>query len=204
MPAPTNLNAGQLDQTQILQRAFDESTDKLRVDSSVSINSITGEVNVELNAADGDNVALSDGTNTVTTTINGSNVGLDVNIINDLLTVTTSSPGTYKSYYSENNSIPQSVLTTILSYTIPISITGFLQKCIVSGTNIATYTVLINSSIIDKKRTMHGGNLNEEFNFSSYGMVGYPISSGDIVQVKVIHERSGLGDFNARLQVVEE
>lgn len=82
MPAPTNPNKSQLDATQILQRVMDESTDKIRVDSSISINQIQGEVSVELDAADGDNVAISDGTNTVTTTTIGADVGLDVNVIN--------------------------------------------------------------------------------------------------------------------------
>lgn len=82
MPAPVNPNRSQLDATQILQRVMDESTDKIRVDSSVSINEIQGEVSVELSAADGDNVAISDGTNTVTTTVIGSDVGLDVNVLN--------------------------------------------------------------------------------------------------------------------------
>ena len=84
MPAPTNPNAGQLDQTQILQRVFDESTDKLRVDSSISVNSITGEVSIELNASDGDNVAIAnaDGSKKASVTTVGSSNGLDVNIIN--------------------------------------------------------------------------------------------------------------------------
>lgn len=82
MPEPVNPNRGNLDPTQILQRAFDELNDKIRVDSSISINQITGEVSVELDAADGDNVAISDGTNQVTTTVDGSKVGLDVNVLN--------------------------------------------------------------------------------------------------------------------------
>ena len=82
MPAPVNPNRGNLDPTQILQRAFDETTDKLRVDSSVSISEIQGEVSIELDAADGDNVAISDGTNQVTTTVIGADVGLDVNVLN--------------------------------------------------------------------------------------------------------------------------
>lgn len=90
MPAPTNPNRSDLDQTQIIQRAFDESTDRLRVDAEITAQSITVEVdldyqddsvsigdpvtngiltiypngsidaNVEVDAADGDNIAIQD------------------------------------------------------------------------------------------------------------------------------------------------
>jgi hypothetical protein len=82
MPAPVNPNRSLLDATQILQRVMDESTDKIRVDSSVSITEIQGDVSVELSAADGDSVAISDGVNNVTTTVIGPDVGLDVNVLN--------------------------------------------------------------------------------------------------------------------------
>lgn len=41
MPVPTNPNRSDLDQTQILQRSFDESADRLRVDADISIDSAT-------------------------------------------------------------------------------------------------------------------------------------------------------------------
>lgn len=40
MPIPTNANRSNLDQTQIFQRAFDESTDRLRVDADIFIDVI--------------------------------------------------------------------------------------------------------------------------------------------------------------------
>ena len=43
MPAPVNPNRSELDQQQILQRAFDESTDRLRTDSTIT-GSFTGEI----------------------------------------------------------------------------------------------------------------------------------------------------------------
>lgn len=109
MPGPSYPNYTQLDADQVLQRSFDESADRLRVDASVtatiagpfdvsieadadniairnstnsnellinadgSINTnITGDVTVELNAADGDNVAISDGTDTLAVNADGS------------------------------------------------------------------------------------------------------------------------------------
>ena len=90
MPLP-NPTPSQLDQTQILQRVFDQSTDQLRADCNITLDQISGEVNVELDAADGDNVAISDGVNTVTTTNVGGKTGLDVNVLNANINIDISS-----------------------------------------------------------------------------------------------------------------
>lgn len=82
-PVPVNPNRSNLSAEQIFQRAFDESTDKLRTDASVNAE-ITGDVYIEVDAADGDNVAIGDGTKTASITTVGSKNGLDVNVINDL------------------------------------------------------------------------------------------------------------------------
>ena len=100
MPSPTNPNLSQLDQTQILQRAFDESEDRLRVDASVTatigdlvisaeesdiaikdrvtdnllkINADGSiDANVVVSASGGDNIAISDGTDTLAINADGS------------------------------------------------------------------------------------------------------------------------------------
>jgi hypothetical protein len=85
MSAIVNPNAGQLDSNQILQRGFDELTDRHRVDASVTVTAITAVVQVEIDAADGDNISLAsaDGTTPVTVTTVGAKNGLDVNIIKE-------------------------------------------------------------------------------------------------------------------------
>jgi hypothetical protein len=65
----------------------------------------------------------------------------------------------------------------------------------VSGTNIATYTILVNGITKVKLRTYFGGSLNEMVSFD----VGMRIDIGDTITVKVIHERPMVGDFNATL-----
>lgn len=89
MPSPTNPNAGQLDQTQIMQRAFDEANDRLRTDANVTA-TIVGDVTVEIDAADGDNIAIAnaDGTKKVTVTTVGPKEALDVNIADGSVKVT--------------------------------------------------------------------------------------------------------------------
>lgn len=148
--------------------------------------------NVEIDAADGDNIAISDGSNTLAINPDGS---INVNI-------TQSNPGELKSVYNEISSVVSGVLTTIQTYTAPAGKTTYLQKAEVSGTNIAEYTILVNATIEDKKRTYFGGDLNAMFKFIETG-TGLPLAVGDTVTTKVIHNRPNSGDFNSRIQVIE-
>lgn len=84
MPGP-NAPYTQLSANQCIQQAFDETQDKLRVDASISVTQIVGEVSVEIDAADGDNISIAspDGSKKVTVTTIGSKEALDVNIVGD-------------------------------------------------------------------------------------------------------------------------
>ena len=84
MPVPSNANRSNLDQTQIMQRSFDESTDRLRVDAAVTID--TGQLDIILTHQD-DSIRLGDGTNFLTSTTGGGKVSLDVNLTNNTLDV---------------------------------------------------------------------------------------------------------------------
>lgn len=84
MPAITNPSPSQLDQNQILQRAFDESKDRLRVDLEATVT--MGQLEVAISHVD-DSIRLGDGTNLVTATVVGPDVGLDVNVIGGSITV---------------------------------------------------------------------------------------------------------------------
>lgn len=159
----------------------------LEIESDGSINA-----NVEVDAADGDNIAVSDGTNTLAINPDGS---INVNI-------TTSNPGEVKSFFNEVTAVGTTVLTTILTYIAPAGKVTFIQGIEVSGTNIAEYQVLKNASVIDKKRTYFGGDLDAEFIYAFTG-TGLPIAVADTITIKVIHGRPNVGDFNARLQVIE-
>jgi len=83
-----NPNPSNLDQQLIIQRSFDKDNDALRTTSTVVVDAeIVGEVAVEIDAADGDNIAIanSDGSKKVdVSTISGVNaLAVDVkNAIN--------------------------------------------------------------------------------------------------------------------------
>lgn len=160
MPGPSYPNYTQLDADQVLQRSFDESADRLRVDASVtatiagpfdvsieadadniairnstnsnellinadgSINTnITGDVTVELNAADGDNVAISDGTDTLAVNADGS--------INTISTYSASL--VEQNYYGEASSVASGVETTVVTYTVPVGLSSYIHYVEASG-----------------------------------------------------------------------
>lgn len=191
MPAPVNPNRSLLDSQQILQRAFDESADKIRTDATIT-GSFTGDIQCEIDAADGDNIAIADQS--------GSNY-LNINADGSINVTPLDSPGSILNEYNEVNSVASGSLTTVISYSV-VSL-GYLQRAIVSGTNIATYEVLINGSPLSKKRTWFNGSLNEEFDFVGQSKSGISLSIGDVVSITVIHNRPSPGDFNGSLQIME-
>lgn len=165
-----------------------ESGNTLEVEADGSIN-----VNVEIDADSGDNIAIHDsGGDELAINADGS---INVNLVG-------SATGDFKNYYNEVSAVVTGILTTMQTYTVPVGKTAYLQKVDVSGTNIAEYTVLVNSVIQDKKRTYFSGDLNTEFKFAD-NTQGYPLATGDVVVTKVIHGRPDSGDFNSRIQVIE-
>jgi len=112
--------------------------------------------------------------------------------------------GEIKSEYGEINSLTSSTKGTITSITANINKKSFLQLVEVGGENIATYTVEISGVVHAKRRTYFSGGLSTRFDFDKDGVRGFPIDPGDVVEVKVIHERPTVADFEARIQVYEE
>lgn len=159
----------------------------LEIEADGSINA-----NVEVDAADGDNIAISDGTNTLNINPDGS---INVNI-------SQGPAGVLKSFYNEISSVPANILTAIQTYVAPVGKTSYLQKVEFSGTNIAEYTIEVNSVKQAKKRTYFGGDLDAEVIFTESSN-GFPLAVGDTVTVKVIHGRPTFGDFENRIQVIE-
>ena len=187
-----------LDSVVVDTRDLTPLTDQVSIGDHSTGNSLTilpdGSLNanVEIDAADGDNIAISDGTHTLAINPDGS-----INV-----KVSLGAAGELKNIYTEITAVVSGVLSTIVSYVAPIGKTSYLQKVEFSGSNIATYTVLVNSAVQSKKRTYFGGALNDGVLFTDSGN-GLPLIVGDIVTVKVIHNRPTVGDFEARLQVTE-
>jgi hypothetical protein len=203
------------DAPQVLRYAFDDATGRLRVDA-VAVLGPGG-----ISAADGDNVAISDGTDTLLVNPDGSintsiagevqieinaadgdniaiNDGTDTMEVNSDGSINVNITNTHNitNTFNEVTSVVSGITTLIVAYTAisPVKI----QKIAFSGTNIAMYEMLVNASLQDKSYT-YFGNLNGTFDFPE----GLNISIGDVIELQVTHLRPTTGDFNGRIQVME-
>jgi hypothetical protein len=106
--------------------------------------------------------------------------------------------------YGEANSVVSGSTTTVVQYVTPMGLTqAILQRISVSGENIAKWTVFVNGTQIDTRRTFYGSSLSEYFEFTTGNSDGFSLSPGDIVAVKVLHTKPYVGDFEGRIQVYQ-
>ncbi len=173
---------------------------RLMVDAAVTVEN--ANFNVQLTHLDDypfagdihDSVRIGDGTDLVQVNPDGS--------LNVVIVPSSSGTEVVKTIYTEVIGIAKAVDTLLVTYTVPVGKTAELLYSDFSGENISEYRILLNSVVIDKKRTYFGAGLNEEFNFKDT-RGGIPLVAGDVVEVKTIHNRPMVGDFNARIQVLE-
>jgi hypothetical protein len=155
---------------------------------------VINEVNIEDLDASKDNVAVQDA--------DGDELEINTDgSINIQSILNPNSTGLKK--YSEITAIAAGLETTIVSHTALPGRRTFLQKVITSGDNIAKYRVKINGTTIDLQRTYFGAELNALFEFEGDMNPGLEILSGDQVTVTVFHNRTMVGDFNAKIQYLE-
>lgn len=173
--------ASQLSQENVLRDVHDSSTQSLRV-SAFAIPP-PGGLEVIITDAD-DSIKIG----------NGSGQYMAVNPDGSINVVLTSSGLTTKNLFNEITSVPAAVTSNILSY-VAVANTKLL-KVDVGGTNIAAFEVLINGSLAAKKYT-YFQNLNEIFDFKD----GLPVVTGQVILIRVTHNRPDLGDFNANVLV---
>lgn len=194
-----------LDANQVLKAVYDEINNKLGVaatvtasigesvikdtennfldvnpDGSINVNVVNG-IDIEIDAADGDSIKVSDGTNSLSINPDGS-----INVKTDVGLSTSFS-------FNEVTSVGAATLTNVISYDALLP--SKLERILVSGTNIAEYLVFLDEIVIAKQRTYFSSGLNSQFDF------GVNLAQGSNITVKVIHNRSNLGDFNASLVI---
>lgn len=171
-------------------------------DGSINIGTVNAELEVQLSHEDNvpdagdvaDSVQVGDGVEIIQVNPDGS---INVN--------PTSTPGNHnpQSVYNEVTSVATGTLTTIATYTVPVAKVALLETVAVSGTNIAAYTVEVNATVVDKKYTWFNGPMSELFTFQTVSGGSKKLVAGDVVRVRVIHGRGPVGDFNAKIDVVE-
>lgn len=150
--------------------------------------------NVSISAAT-DNIGISDQSSGNKLTINSDG---SLNVV-----VATGVTGNVISFFNQISSVAVNATVTILIYTIPVSNTGYLQTVEVSGTNIATYDLLVNSVQYARKRTYFGGNLDVSFKFGDSTSNSPSFVAGTVITVNVTNFRPTLGDFEARIQLIQ-
>lgn len=105
--------------------------------------------------------------------------------------------------YGEALSVPTSVTTSIISYTVPAGKQAILERASGSGENVATYTLKVNMATLEVRRTYFGADLTTDFDFISKANLGYLLVAGDTVTLEVIHNRPTSGNFEGKLQIIE-
>lgn len=133
-PFPT-----QLDPPQIFQLAFNQSIDRIRVDSNASV-SITGDVTVDIDAATGDNIAIanSDGTKKVdVVTVSGVNA-LVVDLANSISSSVSGTVNTNLNGLMAFQTSQYTVGTSAVQLTVtPLTNRSSMSiKAVTTGTNI--------------------------------------------------------------------
>lgn len=87
----------------------------------------------------------------------------------------------------------------LVTYIVPLGKILFLQLVEFGGQNIATYTVLVDGTVIARRRTWFNGNLSDDFDFESYGNGGLKLEASQTVELQVENFRPDVADFEGRI-----
>lgn len=178
--------ASKLDANQVLQHAYIDETQRLRVDAEATI--VNADIDVSLDAAE-DNVAIADPDG------NFLNINPDGSL--NVIVNSAATGRTLSSKYTEVLSIGTGITTLIGTFTATAN--SYLQKIEFSGENIAEYELVIAGVTQDKKRTYFSGGLNDSFYFND----GLPLAAGQIIEIYVVHNQPDVGNFNSRIQTLQ-
>lgn len=106
--------------------------------------------------------------------------------------------GEVKNLFAELSSVANGVPTDILTYTVPADF-FYLSLIEAAGTNIAAYQILKNGTVIASQWTYFSGPLTADFEFGDTFERGLKFSLGDVIKIRVTHNRPDVGTFSARI-----
>lgn len=98
--------------------------------------------------------------------------------------------------YDEATSVASGVETTILTFLATSDSKLLSIEC--AGTNIAQYTIELDSAVLSRKYTNFGADLNCCFNYPN----GFLVETGSTITVKVLHSRPYVGNFNSTITYI--
>lgn len=122
---------------------------------------------------------------------------LQINTDGSLNVNVVSTAQVLKSYFSEVTGVATGITEVVCTYTATAPV--YLQKIEFSGTNIATFELYVAGIIVDRKITYFSGNLGGVFEFNQ----GLNIATGQVIEVRVYHNRPDPGNFSTRMQILE-
>lgn len=111
--------------------------------------------------------------------------------------------GTVMSQFSTVTGVATSATVTILTYTVPASTETYLLRIEASGTNIATYDILIDGQPWARTRTYFSGPFVAVLHIGSSPSDAIPLNAGQVVDIQVTNFRPTSGNFEARLQFIQ-
>ena len=112
-------------------------------------------------------------------------------------------PEVVKNNFNESPSISTGIETLVIGYIVPSLKTAKLQRIEFSGNNIGTYYIYKNGTRFGSKHTWFNGPMHGEFSFLGTTEEGPALVTGDLIELKVLHNRPFSGDFSGRIQVIE-
>jgi hypothetical protein len=143
-----------------------------------------------------DIVRMGDGTNQVKLNSDGS---FNVNIVDAV----SDTPENVVSKFNETPAVGSGIETLIVGYTVPPLLKSRLQRIEFSGENIGSYSVYLNGDLFAKKHTWFNGPMHGEFSFLGTTEEGPKLNAGDLIELKVIHQRPTSANFTGRIQLIE-
>ncbi len=114
-----------------------------------------------------------------------------------------SGPYVVKNVFNTVASVASGATQTIVSYTVPTARKSFLVRATFGGQNIATYSLLLNNSPFDMKRTYFGSDLSESLEYTNPPRAGFQMNAGDTMQIQVNNFRPDASDFEGALYIIE-
>jgi hypothetical protein len=115
-----------------------------------------------------------------------------------ILASLTGTSGAPVNTYGEIAAVVSGVLTTIVSYTVPVGKTFYLRHATSSGENIGSFWLEVDSVKQSAKRTWHG-TLSVDFHFEGDNGQGLIATAGQVVRIRALHNRGGTADFEGNL-----
>lgn len=104
--------------------------------------------------------------------------------------------------FAEGVSALSGVETEVVAYTVPAGKSAKLLRVEFGGEAYGVFSLYKNGIKIGKYRTWWTV-FSDVFNFAGGTADGYPLLPGDVLSLKVLHNRTGANEFESRIQVVE-